>query len=97
MNDMLRLFLTGRMSLPNLIKLHRERRTEHHWMLSYIVPNPTGGGYRQSQRSGTCQPQGRTRLEMFEAIAQGVADDDGITSADFSVTFFSLEPNRLEG
>jgi hypothetical protein len=69
------------------------QKDEYHWMLSYIVPNATGFDARQ--QSGTCYPQGHTRSEMYEVLAQQVADKDGITAADFAVTFFSLEPNEL--
>ena len=69
---------------------------EYHWMISYIVPK-TAGGFDFRQKSGVCQPRGRTRSEMFTTLASQVIDEDGIAVADFSVVYFGLEPNRLDG
>lgn len=65
----------------------------YHWMITFVVPTETGFDVRQ--RSGTCQPNGRTRSEMFEALAQEVMDSDGIAVHEFSVMFFGLEPNDI--
>ncbi|MFF0864182.1 hypothetical protein ACFYUV_20655 [Nonomuraea sp. NPDC003560] len=63
-------------------------------MITYLVPKL--GGFYFRQKSGLCQPEGRTRGEMFEVLAQQVMDEDGLAVADFSVVYFGLEPNRLD-
>lgn len=67
---------------------------EYHWMITYIVATRTGFDFRQ--KSGLCQPGSRTRNEMFADLALKVADEDGLTVADFSVVYFGLEPNKLD-
>jgi hypothetical protein len=67
---------------------------EYHWMITYLVP--TVGGFNFRQKSGRCHPGSRTRSEMFEALAQQIMDEDGLTLADFSVVYFGMEPNSLD-
>lgn len=67
---------------------------DYHWMITYVVPKM--GGFDFRQRSGVCQPGGRTRSEMFEALARQVMDEDGLTVAGFAVAYFGLEPNKLD-
>lgn len=90
----LRLVLTGRMSLPNLIRLYRERhRVEYHVVLCYLMPTPEGG-FDPHHRTSILTTYAKTRSQIYSDIRQGLADVDGVT--DMVVTFFSVEPNRLE-
>lgn len=67
---------------------------EYHWMLCYIVPRADrGADYRQ--KSGVITLTNGTRAQAFGELGARVAVEDGITAADFAVTFFSLEPNAL--
>lgn len=68
-------------------------RAYYHWMITYLTP--TVGGFTVGQRSGTCQPSGRSRLEMFETLAQQVMDETGLTVDGFSVLYFALEPDQI--
>lgn len=81
---------------------------EYHWIISYTVPgsvgsvvNPDGRvtplTYDVRQRNGVCTVEdGETRRDVFERIARDVAEDDRLSLDQFTVTFFSLEPNRLD-
>lgn len=78
------------MSVPS-----QPQAAEYHWMITYLVPKV--GGFDFRQKSGVCQPDGRTRSVMFEVLAQRIMDEDGLTVEAFSTVFFGLEPNRLDG
>lgn len=68
--------------------------TEYHWMLCYIVPQ-VPYAFDARQRSGVITLTDETRAQAFEKLALRVAKEDGLSVGDFSVTSFSLEPNRL--
>lgn len=68
--------------------------TEYHWMLCYIVPQ-VPYGFDARQQSGVITLTDETRAQAVEKLALRVAKEDGLSVGDFSVTSFSLEPNRL--